>query len=206
MPDSSREVPTTTWRAVPVDPRYNGPALEVDLGVATDVGKVREHNEDAYLVADLEKRIRIQSTNLERPQDGGVETVDEGESAYLLAVADGLGGVDGGEIASASAIRSVQQFSLHVLRWFHHICAAELNDLRDEFQQGFEKADAEIVRQSRRRAMRSMGTTLTIAHVVGREAVIAHAGDSRAYLIRAETTSDFRTRDDRSGGAARSYG
>jgi PPM family protein phosphatase len=118
--------------------------MKVDVGVATDKGQVREGNEDAYLV--------------EPP---------------LYAVADGMGGHRGGEVASQLALETI----------------ADL----------FRKGDvplAEQVRQANRavfersgedRAVAGMGTTLTAALVQRELAHVMHVGDSRAYLLRAGT-------------------
>src|SRR6187551_2608713 len=59
----------------------------------TDVGRVREKNEDAYVVADLTGGTLLDKAPHER--------FDVGERGVLLAVSDGMGGAHAGEVASA---------------------------------------------------------------------------------------------------------
>ncbi|MFO1536667.1 MAG: Stp1/IreP family PP2C-type Ser/Thr phosphatase [Actinomycetota bacterium] len=112
------------------------------IAAHTDVGRVRAGNEDSLLVSD----------------DG-----------RLIAVADGMGGHQGGEVASATAVatlraeigagRSVEDAVVTANRAVH------------------ERADGDP-------ALRGMGTTLTAGIVTGSSLRIAHVGDSRAYLLR----------------------
>src|SRR5262245_2102060 len=67
----------------------------------TDPGKVRDANEDQFLIAVLRKALEVQRTSLPRPK------VQHGsDQGYLFVVADGVGGNAGGERASAVAIDS----------------------------------------------------------------------------------------------------
>jgi protein phosphatase len=118
--------------------------VRLTVGAATDVGRVRDHNEDGYLIDD-----------------------DLG----LVAVADGMGGHRGGEVASAIALEVL-------LAEF-----AERHDLRDAVVAA---NDAVYERSIEDDAVRGMGTTLTTG-VLGDDdetLIIGHVGDSRAYLFR----------------------
>jgi PPM family protein phosphatase len=116
--------------------------MKVEVGVATDVGQVREGNEDAFLV--------------EPP---------------LYAVADGMGGHRGGEVASQLALETVEQL-------FHAGDGTLAEQVREANRVVFE-------RSSEDRTVTGMGTTLTAAVIEGNLARLAHVGDSRAYLLRA---------------------
>ena len=74
------------------------PALAVVIAAASDIGDVREHNEDHLLVADLDAAQKIDI--------GDQPYKAEGARGPFLVVCDGMGGVEGGEIASelASAV------------------------------------------------------------------------------------------------------
>jgi len=115
--------------------------IVLDIGEATDTGRVREHNEDGYIV-DRDLR--------------------------FAALADGMGGHRGGEVASATALDAL------------HASFIEQGGLHDAVVAAnaavFERASAD-------QGLRGMGTTLT-AGVLGDDGtlLIGHVGDSRAYL------------------------
>src|SRR6266498_384084 len=115
--------------------------MKVTAAAATDVGLVREGNEDSYLT--------------EEP---------------LFAVADGMGGHRGGEVASQLAVETLEKRFKQGAR-----------DLPDQVQEAnrvvFERS---VVDEK----VAGMGTTLTAALVEGDQIRLAHVGDSRAYLLR----------------------
>src|SRR5439155_23688347 len=76
-----------------------GPAVIVHVFGRTDVGRTREHNEDAFVVADL--------TSGDASLQPKVRTHTIGERGSLFMVADGMGGAAAGEIASAMATEVV---------------------------------------------------------------------------------------------------
>ena len=127
-------------------------AVEVEVGSASRVGG-RDHNEDAVLVAPI-------------GGNGG---------AYLLAVADGMGGHEGGEVASRLAVESLQQ----------HFTGGVPADVALELKRAYRAANDRIWAEGdSQSADRHMGTTLVSAIVSGSYLTIANVGDSRAYLIR----------------------
>jgi protein phosphatase len=147
----------------------------------THPGKVRENNEDHFLVARLSKSMHVCKTSL--PGDG--KTSPSEEEGYLVIVADGMGGVAAGERASALAVESVEQFVQNTLKWFLHLGGEEEHQLVSELRQGLERADRTVIELARMNpALHGMGTTLTMAYSVGTDLFIVHAGDSRAYLFR----------------------
>ncbi|HEU4730149.1 MAG TPA: protein phosphatase 2C domain-containing protein, partial [Kofleriaceae bacterium] len=131
---------------------------------ATHVGNVREHNEDAhFLDADL----------------------------GMFLVCDGMGGHAAGEVASALAISTLretwatQELRGAVERWLEVGTPDARKHLLDIVRAGVVAAHAAILAEAERDEAKSgMGTTLVGAMVVGGELVFAHAGDSRAYLVR----------------------
>ncbi len=116
--------------------------MRVIAGVATDIGKVRENNEDSYLV-----------------------------SAPLFAVADGMGGHKGGEVASHLALDTIES-----------LVRGGEGDLADQVKRA---NSAVFERGSADRSVRGMGTTLTAALMEPDAVRLVHVGDSRAYLLRA---------------------
>jgi protein phosphatase len=75
-------------------------AVIVHVYGQTDVGRTREHNEDAFVVADLTRG----NVSLEP----AVRTHEVGDRGTLFMVADGMGGAAAGEIASEMAVEIVQ--------------------------------------------------------------------------------------------------
>ena len=154
--------------------------VTVAFGGGTHVGRVREKNEDHYLIAKLAKSMRICSSNL----DDSKTTRFSDEEGYLMIVADGMGGMAGGQEASAMAVRTVEMFVLDAIKWFLHREGDEQNTLLAELRQALQRADHEIVeRADVEPRLNGMGTTLTMSYSVGTDLFVAHAGDSRAYLL-----------------------
>ncbi len=144
-------------------------------------GKVRQNNEDHFLVAKLAKSMKIVQTNM--PHAGATRFSDE--DGYLLIVADGMGGAAAGERASALAVQSIEQFALNTLKWFFHLGGKGESVLLDELRQSVEAADRSVCEEAGAdRHLAGMGTTLTVGYCVGADLYVVHAGDSRAYLYR----------------------
>src|SRR4026207_1047450 len=90
-------------------------SLSVSAFGITDTGRVRPSNEDQFLIAELTKTMRIWQTSLPEPkaQFGN-------ERGHLFLVADGMGGHNAGEHASAMAGGAVGQFTLNTFKGFFH--------------------------------------------------------------------------------------
>ncbi len=154
--------------------------LEVEADGLTDPGKVRSNNEDQFLIARLETSLRVQATSL--PEN--LIAPYAPPSAALLIVSDGMGGHEGGEVASALAVETVRDAVARVLRYRVEI-RKNAPSLVEGFQTAFRKAQAAVKARARRERIREhMGATLTAAYVEAGKLVVAHAGDSRLYLLR----------------------
>ena len=145
------------------------------LGVAQDVGRVRSHNEDVLLVFTGEL--------------GGLEAMP---SLGLFVVADGMGGHSLGERASGIAARTVTRAILE------QILPSLLADPQADTERPLLKDVMETAMTAANTAVVSSvpegGTTLTCALVLGEQVILAHVGDSRAYIITSETFEQV-TRD-----------
>lgn len=152
----------------------------IRYGARTHRGKVRENNEDAFLVARMAKSMEVCKSSL---SDSGSRLFSE-EEGYLLVVADGMGGAAAGEHASALAVETVEDFALNTLKWFLHLGGSEEHTLFSELRAVIEKADRAVIDRARSDPrLYGMGTTLTLAFSVGADLFIVHAGDTRAYLF-----------------------
>jgi protein phosphatase len=146
----------------------------------TDRGKVRDTNEDQFLIAVLLKALQVQWTSLPQP-----EIQRSNDRSHLFVVADGMGGRAGGETASALAIDSVESFVLESLKWFARCKGDEQDNVLADFQRSLSEASLRVQAEAAKHPeLRGMGTTLTLAYSLNDELFVAHAGDSRCYLCR----------------------
>jgi PPM family protein phosphatase len=140
----------------------------------TDVGRTREHNEDAFVVADL--------NTMNATLQPEVRTHAPGKLGSLFMVADGMGGAAAGEIASAMATEVVLQ-ELDT-RW-RNAPQHDAETFARAIKAATETANARIHRYATEHPeFRGMGTTATIAGLLGDTLYLAQVGDSRAYLVR----------------------
>jgi protein phosphatase len=154
--------------------------LEVRCHGRTDPGRVRPNNEDQFLTAVISRALHVQQTSLRQPQVR--YSTPQGR---LFIVADGVGGNAAGEKASALAVHTVEQFVVEWLSWCMQLRAPDGDALLAEFQKALTQADDRLYDESLRRPeLSGMATTLTLAYCFGRDLFVAHAGDSRCYLLR----------------------
>ncbi len=146
----------------------------------TDRGQVRPSNEDHFLIAELARTLWVRQSSL--PQPG---TQYGRNRAHLLLIADGMGGHQAGEVASALTVETIENFLLHLLKRFSNLQATDEQAVLKDFQAALRQADARLVEEAAHHPeFAGMGTTLTMALVSGRMLFVVHAGDSRCYLLR----------------------
>jgi protein phosphatase len=152
----------------------------IAVGAATDVGRRRDHNEDAYATFEA---------------GGGEAEAGVGEAgprkieggALVLVVADGMGGHQAGEVASEIAITVLRRELSQASAW--------ADDPSGALKAAIERANQEIWHEAEADPEKSgMGSTIVAALVVGNRAYLANAGDSPAYLIRGQDSEQI-TRD-----------
>lgn len=135
------------------------------VGGATDAGNVREMNEDLLYIPD--------------------QSVIDENNRVILAIADGMGGHDRGEVASRVAIDTMLE----------KVGDQEQTDVVLLLKQAYRDANKLVFDDGSAKGEHSiMGTTLVTAVISGDDLTIANVGDSRAYLLRAgrlnQVTSD----------------
>lgn len=156
-----------------------GSPVEVETGAMTHPGKVRQNNEDQFLIAKMAKSMQVCKSSL---PDSGSRLFSE-DVGYLMVVADGMGGAAAGEQASALAVATVEDFTLNALKWFLHLGGSEEHALLAELRAGIERADRAVIDRARAEPrLHGMGTTLTMVFSIGTDLYVVHAGDTRAYL------------------------
>jgi len=154
--------------------RVSSGPVRVSVFGKSDLGRTREHNEDTFLVADLS----IQNASLQ-PE---VRNHAVGPKGSLFMVADGMGGAGAGELASQMATDVIY-------RHLSTVWATDGETSQDRFayrmKEALELANHRIFEYAREHPeLRGMGTTATVAGVLGDGLWLAQIGDSRAYLAR----------------------
>ena len=147
----------------------------VDVFGLTHVGHVRVGNEDHYLVASLHKTLQVERTSLPADQVGSFTS---GSRGYLFLVADGVGGLAGGDRASGAAVRTVARYVTSATACWYE-AAAEGDELLRELQKAVLDAHDHLLEQESGTA-----TTLTMVFVTWPRAYVVHVGDSRLYRLR----------------------
>ncbi len=137
----------------------------------TDVGEVRDHNEDDFGIA---RDVAAGDWSFRRG-----ERVPLGASGSLLVVADGMGGTNAGEVASDLAQRSVQGY------FANEANLPSTREGREEFLRGaiLHAHEAIVEHQHANLDTAGMGTTLVVAWIVESSLHVAWSGDSRCYLL-----------------------
>jgi serine/threonine protein phosphatase PrpC len=134
--------------------------IRVRAAVLTDVGMVRELNEDSIMAVEFQR-----------------DSLIEPAQNFLYVVADGMGGVEAGEMASAIAVGSIRNYVESRLQ------SDQPGDIRQLLQDALEEANRKILDyQAANIESRGMGSTGVSVLIVPPEAVVAWVGDSRAYF------------------------
>ena len=146
-------------------------SVMVRTGKCTHVGRVRKLNEDSLLVIELHRYLQSNPLAL---------------GVYL--VADGMGGHDGGEIASKTLVDVIARKSLQGLS-----ATLQLPDDISRWTVEAVKEANKVLYELRTKQKSNMGSTLVMAVLYGTRAYIAHVGDSRAYQVNQEKIKQLTT-------------
>ncbi len=128
---------------------------EIVMHGLTHVGNVREDNQDAIRFCSPDEHLTARH-------------------GYLYAVADGMGGLEHGGIASALALET----------FFNTFYKTDGSSIPKKLREGVQVANLGVFQKARQLGVARMGTTLTAVDVMGHSLNIVHVGDSRAYLVR----------------------
>ena len=183
MAEDHRDLPPTTLppRTDPVDQSHQHVVVRVDTSGLSDRGLRRASNEDHFLVAQLDRTWRTLQTNM--PADAFPSAVTDSITAQI--VADGMGGAVGGAVASRTAIATFVDIVLRTPALIFRLDEQNTKDVLTRMTARFEQ-----MKQALEEAVRvdptltGMGTTMTLAINFGADLLVAHVGDSRAYLLR----------------------
>jgi PPM family protein phosphatase len=189
MPTEAR-----TLRSDDLSDRAKAPVW-IDAAGLTNVGHVRTVNEDAYLIATLQRSMVVHDAS-----PTGAHGWFGGETAgTLLIIADGMGGQGGGDVASRVAVSTVANYLLNVMAWTTAFPTASTGrdsatpGVRDQLASALAIGDSTVKNAGFQAGAPRMGTTLTVALVRWPALYVAHVGDTRCYVLRAGTLSRLTT-------------
>ena len=141
--------------------------VKMIVSAMTDVGRSRTTNEDAWAIKDLASGKTIE----ELGKDHAIEIQERG---VLLALSDGMGGAEAGEVASALVLESLQKA----------LERADRGAIHEQLEGAVQRANRNVFFEAKVGDKHGMGATLVALFVRGDEAYIAEVGDSRGYLLR----------------------
>lgn len=151
-----------------------------DIFGASDIGKKREENQDHFMVADLRRQLTVRQTDIPEKQNAELFGCQQGS---LMVVADGMGGHQGGEHASHTAVEASAKYVLDMMQWFLKLSADDEQEFLDELSDCLKSVQKKLW-SSGGPGGRRMGTTVTMAYLLWPRMFVVHAGDSRCYLLR----------------------
>ncbi|HEY1912150.1 MAG TPA: protein phosphatase 2C domain-containing protein [Vicinamibacterales bacterium] len=155
--------------------------VRVEYAAASHSGLGPDNNEDHYLVGRLSRTQTMLASSLSSAELPG----DFEEYAYMMVVADGLGGKGSGGVASRLALSTLAHLALHFGRWNVRVDARTATEVMERAE-WFYRRIHEVVRErgAGKSELSGMATSMTAAYTAGDELFVAHVGHSRAYLFR----------------------
>jgi len=124
----------------------------------TDRGRMRQQNEDSILLSEFEH-----------------------SDVILLLVADGVGGHEGGAVASQLAVQSIQESVAKSVLQAHSGGGYGENWLSHSLQNALLEANQAIIQQQKQTSLSNMATTIVAMLIRGNDFAVCHLGDSRCY-------------------------
>lgn len=165
--------------------------LDADVGAVSHQGLVRESNQDSYLVMRFGRSLENLMTNL----DDDLIEQSYYMTGYGLLVADGMGGMAGGDVASRLALSKLVELIVDTSDWTLALQRnKDMMTVLERMTDRFLQIDNIIRKEADDdEALQGMGTTLTVAGAIGNDLIIGHVGDSRAYLLHGDKLTQLTT-------------
>jgi serine/threonine protein phosphatase PrpC len=187
--DESRDgrVASTTHR----EQRPHG-RFTIVWGARSHQGFVRSSNEDCFFVGRFDRTLEPMLTNLSGASTPGWHC----DAGYAVVIADGMGGAAAGDIASQSAVATLLELTVDAPEWIMRYDDPSLvAEVTERIESRMQQVDELLKRLGRSQpTLAGLGTTVTILTLIPPYGVLAHVGDSRAYLLRSGTLRQL-TRD-----------
>jgi len=166
-------------------------SIVIDCFGDSHVGRHRPANEDQYLIADLNKSMRVHRTSLGLSHP---TRLFGGSQGKLLLVADGLGGHESGERASTLAVDGIANYLLNAMDWLCRANSQSEDKLIAELKRAFAHSQLAVeVEADAIPQRRGMGTTLTLGYIDWPNLYVVHVGDTRCYHVRDDSLKQLTT-------------
>ncbi len=152
---------------------------ELDLFGITDIGKVRQENEDHFLIATVHQQLVIQGTSFPNPE----QLKARGERfASVYLVADGVGGTAGGRDASQLTVATLARYASSTMQCFRRTGdGANDEELLASLRAATREAHRVVRAEAAARGESKMATTMTFGVAIWPYAYVVQVGDSRFY-------------------------
>jgi serine/threonine protein phosphatase PrpC len=165
---------------------------DLDFFGLTHQGLVRKENQDHFLICTIHKIMLVRSTSLPNPE---LLEMPSPRLASFSMVADGAGGLAGGETASRAAVEAIASYVTDTMRTFYRSNASDDDAFLAELQEAAAQSHKAVVARAEESGdPKGMATTLTLLLGVWPHLYILHVGDSRYYRLR-EGKLELLTRD-----------
>ena len=156
-------------------------AVAIESVGLTDKGKVRETNQDNFLIVDIRRSVDIRNSSLSPEalsnRFGSVE-------AHLFVVADGVGGGPEGDRASETAVTALLKYVSETVGCFNRLDPSNEHELFDHLERTVRDVHKRLREEKGARRAEGPATTLTMVLLIWPRAYFIHVGDSRAYVRR----------------------
>jgi protein phosphatase len=160
----------------------SAPAVRFQAFGLSHPGRVRESNEDHFIIAKVSKTVAAQHSNIPPAE---LQQRVGSSAAYLLAVADGVGGRPGGDVASKKTLSTILEYLGQATHCFQAMDINREHELLDALEASIHKAHDRLVQDAGGPSDYVPASTLTMVLIAWPRAYVIHVGDSRAYARRA---------------------
>lgn len=156
--------------------------MKFDVQGQTDVGLVREKNEDQFLIFELEKHTNVLASSFAMDE---TQDILERSKGLVMIVADGVGGQVAGERASQLATETIYGHLRKHMPWFMRLHHEHENELVNALKVAVQECELAVKSETEMIPSEAgMGTTLTLAYLLWPSLYVVHVGDSRCYIKR----------------------
>jgi serine/threonine protein phosphatase PrpC len=155
--------------------------VAIDSFGISDPGKVRESNQDNFLIVDVSKSVDVRHSSL---SSSALANRFGTQGGSLFAVADGVGGGPDGDRASEDAITALLSYATETVGCFHTYSATREHELFERLEQTVRGVHDRLIADHEGKRGQAPATTLTMILLIWPRAYLIHVGDSRAYVKR----------------------